>query len=61
MALIFHRILIVEERDQRIFNKYAQAWSRNRNKKRDLLFAAFVVILPYILLISLKVFFPRPH
>jgi hypothetical protein len=60
IAALFHRIFIVQEYDQRIFNKYAGDWEQNPNKKRDLLICLLVAAVPYLLLISLKLFFPRP-
>lgn len=56
---IFHQIFIVKEYDQEIFNKFSRTWARNPNKKRDLILCLLVAAVPYVLLISLKVFFPR--
>ena len=61
IALLFHRIFIVNEHDQKIFNKFVQDWDQNPNKKRDLLLSALVTALPYILMFSLKMIFPRPQ
>jgi hypothetical protein len=58
-VLVFHRILILEERDQKIYSKYESSWDRNRNKTRDLLLSAFIIIVPYALLTWLSVFYPR--
>jgi len=58
-ALIFHHIFIVNERDRKIFGKYEEKWDRNPYKKRDLLISAFVIVAPYIFLVSLAKFFPR--
>ena len=59
VTALFHRIFIVKERDQKIFNRYVDAWQNNPNKKRDLLIASFVTALPYILTLGLKMFLPR--
>jgi hypothetical protein len=61
IGFIFHRIFIVNEHDQKIFNKYAQSWDSNPNKKRDLLLSVLVTVIPYLLLLSLKLFFSRPQ
>jgi hypothetical protein len=58
-ALIFHHIFIVNERDRKIFGKYEEKWDRNPNKKRDLLISVFVIVVPYIFLVSLAKIFPR--
>jgi hypothetical protein len=58
-ASVFHHIFIVKERDRAILGKYEEAWERNANKKRDLLISAFLIVVPYVLLISLTKFFPR--
>lgn len=59
-GLLFHYIFIVKEHDQKIFDKYAQDWDRNPNKKRDLLLSVLVTVAPYLIMASLKLFFPRP-
>jgi len=61
IGILFHRIFIVNEYDQKIYNKYAQAWDRNPNKKRDLFISAFIAVMPYLLMMALKLVFPRPH
>ena len=58
-VLIFHQIFIVNERDRKIFGKYEEKWDRNPNKKRDLLISVFVIVIPYIFLVSLAKIFPR--
>ena len=58
-VLIFHQIFIVNERDRKIFGKYEEKWDRNPNKKRDLLISVFVIVVPYLLLVSLAKLFPR--
>ncbi|MBC7850419.1 MAG: hypothetical protein H7Y31_11825 [Chitinophagaceae bacterium] len=55
ITLLFHRIFIVNEHDQKIFNKYANAWNTNPNKRRDLFIALFVAAIPYIAMVVLKV------
>ena len=58
-ALVLHHIFIVNERDRKIYGKYEEAWDRNPKKKRDLLISVFVIVAPYLFLVSLTKFFPR--
>jgi hypothetical protein len=58
-ALIFHNIFIVKERDRKIFLKYEDAWNRSPYKKRDLLISLFVIAAPYVLALTLAIFFPH--
>jgi hypothetical protein len=58
-ALVLHHIFIVKERDRKIYGKYEEAWDRNPRKKRDLLISVFVIVAPYLFLVSLTKFFPR--
>ncbi|HVY73388.1 MAG TPA: hypothetical protein VG890_01080 [Puia sp.] len=59
-AMAFYQLFIVSERDRKIFGKFEEAWARNPNKRRDLLIAVFIMVVPYLLLMSLAKFFPRP-
>lgn len=61
MALVFYRIFIVNNYDEKIYNKYEASWTNNPNKDRELLFSVFVAIAPYLLLLSLKIFVPASH
>ena len=58
-AFIFNHIYIVNERDRKIFGKYEEEWDRNPNKKRDLIISVFVIVVPYLFLVSISIFFPR--
>jgi hypothetical protein len=58
-AFIFNHIFIVNERDRKIYGKYEGEWNSNPKKKRDLLISVFVILIPYIFLVSLSIFFPR--
>jgi len=58
-ALIFHHIFIEKEHDRKILGKYEEKWIRNPRKNRDLLISVFVIVVPYICLVSLSRFFPR--
>jgi hypothetical protein len=57
ITLLFHRIFIVEERDQKIFDKYINKWHDNPNKKRDLFITSFVAAVPYLSMLCVKLFF----
>lgn len=59
VGLMFYRIFIVNEHDQKIVNKYADAWNRNPNKKRDLLISALIAIVPYVILLTIKMMFAK--
>jgi len=59
ITAVFHRILIVNEHDQKIFNRFSSAWNNNLNKKRDLFLALSIAAAHYVLLIAIKIFFPR--
>jgi hypothetical protein len=58
-AMVINHIFIVNERDRKIFGKYEEKWDRNPKKKRDLLISVFVLVVPYLFLVSLAKFFPR--
>jgi hypothetical protein len=58
-AMVFHRIFIINERDQQIFDKYAASWDSNPNKKRDVMISLFIIAIPYLLLGALKWLMPR--
>ena len=59
IAFLFHRIFIVEERDQKIFDKYINAWHNNSHKKRDLFITSFVVAVPYLSMLCIKIYLHR--
>jgi len=59
ITVVFHRIFIVNEHDQKIYNRYSSSWNNNSNKRRDLFLALSVAAAPYILLMAMKIFFPR--
>jgi len=56
ITLLFHRIFIVEERDQKIFDKYINKWQNNPHKKRDLFITSFVAAVPYLSMLCIKLF-----
>jgi hypothetical protein len=60
-ALIFYRIFILNNYDEKIYNKYEPRWTNNPNKLNGLLVSILMVVAPYLLLLSLKIFFPGNH
>ena len=61
IGLVFYRIFIIDNHDEKIFHKYEQSWNSNPNKKGVLLLCIFVAIVPYVLLLALSLLFPRQH
>jgi len=59
ITAVFHKIFIVNEHDQKIYNRFSSSWNNNSNKRRDLFLALSAAAAPYILLIGMKIFFPR--
>jgi len=57
IAFLFYRIYIIEERDQKIFDKYINAWQDNPHKKRDLFITSFVSAMPYLSMLCIKLYF----
>lgn len=60
-AMILYRIFIINNYDEKIYNKYESSWISNPNKAKGLLFSVLLVIAPYILLLTLKLLFPTRH
>ena len=54
ITVFFYRIFIIEERDQKIFDRYINKWESNPNKKRDLFIASFIAVAPYLSMFSIK-------
>jgi hypothetical protein len=59
ITFLFYRIFIVDERDQKIIDKYINKWHDNPHKKRDLLVASFVAALPYLTMFGIKLILIR--
>ena len=60
-AALFHYIFIVKDRDQKIFWKYEGLAEQHPKQKKHLLISLFVLALPYLILASFAIIFPRPH
>jgi hypothetical protein len=56
ITILFHHLFIVEERDQKIFDKYINTWHDNPHKKRDLFITSFVAAVPYLSMLCIKLF-----
>jgi hypothetical protein len=60
-AILLYRIFIINNYDEKIYNKYEKSANNNPNQQRSLLLSVLVAIVPYLLLLSLKLFFPNQH
>jgi hypothetical protein len=59
VTLFFYNAFIVEERDQKIFDKHINSWNDNPNKKRDLFVTSFVAVAPYLFMVCIKLILRR--
>ncbi len=59
VTAFFYWLLIMQGVDQKIFNKYESKWNNNTNKNRDLAIAFSIATIPYLILVLVKIFFPR--
>lgn len=60
-ALVLYRIFILNNYDEKIYNKYEPSWINKPNKLRGLLYSILLVVAPYLLLLTLKLLFPVSH
>jgi hypothetical protein len=60
-AALFHYIFIVKDRDQKIYGKYEDLAEQHPRQRRHFLISVFVLALPYLVLASFAIIFPRPH
>lgn len=60
-AALFNYIFIVKDRDQKIFGRYEERAEQNPKQKRHLVVSFFVLALPYLVLASFALLFPRLH
>ncbi len=58
-AIILNHIFVVNERDRMIYEKYEGRLDNDQTKKRDFLISVFVMAIPYVLLVTLSILFPR--
>ena len=57
IAFLFNHIFIVKYRDLQIFDKYEGLSNRNPKRKWHFIISFSILLLPYLVLVSLAVFF----
>jgi len=57
--ILFNYIFIVKDRDLKIFGKYEEISNRDPKRNWHLILSLSVLMLPYVVLLSFAVFFPR--
>ena len=60
-ALFFYRLLIVNNYDEKMYDKYNPSGTDDPTKQKGLLLAVFLTAVPYLLLAALKLLFPKDH
>jgi hypothetical protein len=58
-AFFFHYIFIIRDRDLRIFGRYEEVFLNNPKKKLHFVLSLGVLVLPYLVLCSFAIVFPR--
>jgi hypothetical protein len=58
-AFFFHYIFIVRDRDLRIFGRYEEVFLQNPKKKLHFILSLGVLAMPYLVLSSFAIIFPR--
>ena len=58
-ALLFNYTFIIKDRDLKIFEKYEELSNQNPKRKRHLIISISILLLPYLVLLSFAIFFPR--
>jgi hypothetical protein len=58
-AFFFHYIFIVRDRDIRIFGRYEQLFEENPRRKLHFVLSMGTLMLPYMVLATLAIVFPR--
>ena len=58
-AFFFHYIFIIRDRDLRIFGRYEEVFLNNPKKKLHFVLSLGVLVLPYLVLCSFAIAFPR--
>lgn len=59
ITIIFYHKFILEEKDQKIYDKHVDRWNSNSNKKRDIFIAFFLAVVPYLSMFGIKIFLMR--
>jgi len=60
-TFLFHRILIVNNYDEKIYNKFEARWNDHPNKQRAFAGAILMTAAPFLLMFFLKILFPVQH
>lgn len=58
-AAFFNYIFIVRDRDQKIFGRYEEKFSKNPKKRQHFYISLGILILPYLAMLSFAIVFPR--
>ena len=58
-ALLSNYIFIVKHRDLKIFGKYEEIASQNPKRKAHFIISLFILMMPYLVLMSFAIIFPR--
>jgi hypothetical protein len=58
-AFFFHYIFIVRDRDLRIYGRYEEVFLQNPKRKLHFILSLGVLALPYLVLSSFAIMFPR--
>jgi hypothetical protein len=58
-AALFNYIYIVKDRDLKIFDKYEDLSESNPRRRRHLIISMAVLMVPYLVLISFAIIFPK--
>lgn len=61
ITFFFYYHFIQKQVDQKIYSKYESSWNNNPNKQRDLFLAITAAATPYIVILLIKIFFPRAN
>jgi len=58
-AFFFYYIFIVRDRDIKIFGRYEETFNRNPRRRLHFILSIGILVLPYMVLASFAVLFPR--
>lgn len=58
-AFFFYYIFILRDRDIKIFGRYEQTFNKNPRRKLHLVLSIGILVLPYLVLASFAILFPR--
>jgi hypothetical protein len=58
-AALSNYIFIIKDRDLKIFGKYEELANQNPKRKWHLIISFIILVIPYLVLLTFAVFFPR--